>query len=216
MVFDKDGVLVDSEPIKLAALEELFLDFPASFEAIRAFNRANIGMPRREKLEHFFGQIIQAPDTEARVEEYLDRAYWHMRATLMRAPATPGLIDFIRSSTHPKYVCSVAVREEVEDQMEALGLRDAFAGLFAYPERKADVLRALSQSHEDPVLFWGDTMRDYQAAQEAGVAFIGVCLDPERQAFGDLAVPVIVDFTDQDALHRAMWAALAAQGQAAS
>lgn len=196
-VFDKDGVLVDSEPIKLELFERLFDDFPLQSAAICAYNRKNVGMPRRQKLQHILKEILRLDDWDRQVDIYLDRSYHFIKEPLLKAPPMPGVLDFIHQSPNRKFVCSVALREEVMDQLEALSLIDAFEEVYAFPEQKAIALKALRDRNEGKVVFWGDTILDWQAAQAAGVGFIGVSKPGGHQAFQDMPeVPTIPDFQD--------------------
>jgi phosphoglycolate phosphatase-like HAD superfamily hydrolase len=202
-VFDKDGVIVESEPIKLRLFEELFAaDHAEHVPAIRKYNRANIGMARRDKLEYVLGNLIGIrEDLEREIDQYLDRSYHFVKAALLKAPPVAGVLPFIRESPHTKYVCSSALHAEVVDQLQALGIQDHFAEVYAFPDKKANVLLALKKLHPGkPIVFWGDTILDYNASQKAQVTFIGV-RKPDGNPFLDLGVHTISDFEDSAALH---------------
>lgn len=211
-VFDKDGVLVESEPIKLRLFEEMFAsDYPDAVPAIRAFNRENVGLARRDKLRHVLGTIIGLDgDLEAQIDHYLDHSYHFVKAELVQAPPVAGVVPFITGAPHTKYVCSSALHAEVIDQLEALGIPDEFAEVYAFPDKKADVLLQLKALHPgQPIVFWGDTILDYQASQKADVHFIGI-RKPDDNPFENLGVHTIPDFQNGDAIHS--WIATHAQG----
>ena len=199
-VFDKDGVLVESEPIKLVRFEELFEEEYAEYvPPIRALNRSEIGMARKEKLVLVFRDIIGLNDEalSKTVDAYLERSYHFVKEALLKAPALPGVIEFIHQSPNTKYVCSNALHAEVMDQLVTLQINDAFQKIFAFPDKKADVLANLKLEHAPhPIVFWGDTKFDYEAAVSAEVAFIGLDKDSHND-FKGLNVHTIKDFTDQ-------------------
>ena len=202
-VFDKDGVLVESEPIKLRLFEEMFAeDYPEHVAAIREFNHANIGLARRDKLEHVLGTIIGICDAlEDEIDRYLDKSYHFVKEALIKAPPVAGVLPFIQESAHTKYVCSSALHAEVVDQLEALGIENAFEDVYAFPDKKADVLNELKARHpEQPIVFWGDTILDYQASQSAQVTFVGI-RKPHANPFEKLDVHTIPDFQEGAALH---------------
>lgn len=195
---------MESEPIKLRLFEEMFAqDHPEAVPSIRQFNHANIGLARREKLHHVLGTILGIKDDlEEEIDRYLDLSYHFVKEALIQAPPVAGVLSFIRESPHPKYVCSSALHPEVLDQLEALDLSDHFLEVYAFPDRKADVLNRLQATHPGrPVVFWGDTLLDYQAACAAEVTFIGV-RKPESNPFAHLNVHTIPDFTDAKGLHQ--------------
>ncbi len=203
-VFDKDGVLVESEPIKLRLFEEMFVsDYPEAVPAIKAFNRENVGLARRDKLHHVLEAIIGIrEDLEAKIDHYLEHSYHFVKKALLEAPPVAGVLAFLRSSAHTKYVCSSALHAEVIDQLEALQIRDQFAEVYAFPDKKADVLTKLKALHPgQPIVFWGDTILDYRASVEARVNFIGI-RKPEADPFEDVDAHTIPDFEKGDELHR--------------
>ncbi len=202
-VFDKDGVIVESEPIKLRLFEELFAKEHAEHvPAVREFNRANVGMARRDKLVHVLGNVIGiTEDLEREIDQYLDRSYHFVKEALLKAPSVAGVLPFIQESPHTKYVCSSALHAEVVDQLQALDIEDLFTEVYAFPDKKAEVLSALKERHPGrPIVFWGDTILDYNASQKAQVTFIGV-RKPDGNPFADLGVHTIPDFADGAALH---------------
>lgn len=202
-VFDKDGVLVDSEPIKLALFERMFDDVdPARMQAIRSFNRSNVGLARKDKLRHILGEILRVESLEEQIDDYLDRSYHFIREALVRAPAVPGVVEFIMESPNRKFVCSAAIAPEVDDQLVSLSLTDAFEGVYAFPHKKAEVLRRLKEEHRRPVVFWGDTTLDLHAARQAGVTFIGVQKAGQQTFANHPRVATIADFRDVGALRR--------------
>ncbi len=210
-VFDKDGVLVESEPIKLALFEELLgQDYPQHVDAIRKFNREQMGLARKDKLRHVLGEIIGITERlDDKIEEYLDRSYHFVKKELIKAPPVTGVLEFIASSPNPKYVCSAALHPEVMDQLDALDIRDAFDEVYGFPDKKADVLRRLKDRHSgQPIVFWGDTLFDYEASVAARVNFIGL-RKVGHSTFDTLDVHTIDDFTDADALRH--WIASNAQ-----
>ena len=201
-VFDKDGVLFNSEPIKLGAFESLFEEFADHFDEICTFNRSNVGAPRPDKLEHIFRHILEfsPEEVEHKVEEYLAKAADLVSTLLPSAPLMPGVSELVRNAPCAKYVCSNAPCEEVHEQLEHHDLISAFEEIYAHPHRKADVLVSLGQKFNKEIVFWGDTIRDYQAAVEAQnrggtVHFVGVERYDKADVFVGLAVPVITDFT---------------------
>jgi nucleoside-diphosphate-sugar epimerase/phosphoglycolate phosphatase-like HAD superfamily hydrolase len=209
LVFDKDGVLFNSEPVKLAAFESLFDEFPEHSEAIRNFNRTNVGAPRPEKLGHIFKTIFGYSDEKALSmrDEFMRRAAELVGRLLPSVPLAPGAEMLLRESPCPKYLCSAAPEEEVREQLDHHGLTELFEDTFADPNKKADVLRRLASEYPNrKLVFWGDTIRDLKAAKAAEVYFVGVERYDRVEVMNDPHVPVIRDFTGgcgiKDALER--------------
>ena len=125
---------------------------------------------------------------------------------------TEGLQEFLQEAPCKKYVCSAAPPEEVREQLDHHGIKKMFEGVYAHPHRKADVLRELKQRSGKGVIFWGDTIRDYQAALEAGVLFIGVERYDKADVFVGLEVPIIANFAAGGGLDELMVPGDSSQG----
>lgn len=197
-VFDKDGVLFNSEPVKLAAFESLFEAFPEHAERIRQYNRTNVGAPRPEKLEYIFSEVFGYDSEEVALkrDEFLERAAELVGRLLPEVPLTVGAESLLRESPCPKFLCSAAPAQEVEDQLAHHNLADLFKDTFADPNKKADVLKKLGAAFPGrKLVFWGDTIRDYDAAKAAGVYFVGVERYDRIKVFDDTSVPIIQDFS---------------------
>lgn len=207
LVFDKDGVLVDTEPIKLRLYNRLFDGSPEQQRAIAAFNQQSVGMAREEKIERILKEILKVEDTgrEAQLRHFMDKARELLEDDLLAAPAVPGVEAFIKNSPEPKFLCSIALRTEVESQVSHMGLENYFLEIYAFPARKTEVLRELRERYGRPVVFWGDTLLDYQAACEADCGFIAVETDHVRRPFASMDVPKIPDFTDFEKVRKLAW-----------
>lgn len=195
LVFDMDGVILQSNEIKHQALLRLFDDFPEDLPEIAAYDRRSGGVPRRHKFAHIWREILclcYSPEVE---EEFISRYAELLRDGMLRAPLVDGIMDFLASTPIPKYVSSAAPQEEVEAQLAARGLLGHFVAVFGSPTAKLEALRAVigrEACSPKEVLFLGDARADYDAAQAAGTAFAGVIR--ERNDFEGLRCPTLMDF----------------------
>src|SRR5258708_2592502 len=68
LIFDCDGVLLDSNQIKTAAFARLFAAHPDHVPAILAYHRRHGGVSRYEKFKYIHDTILQTPLSESRLQ----------------------------------------------------------------------------------------------------------------------------------------------------
>jgi phosphoglycolate phosphatase-like HAD superfamily hydrolase len=176
IVFDFDGVVLESGDIKTDAFVELFSEWPEHRSAIRAHHLANLGISRFEKFRWIYANLLrrELPDSECMAlgERFsaiaLDR--------VLACPFVPGALDTL-TRLHgrlPLFVASGTPEEELLHIVDARGLARFFDEVHGSPKRKPDVLRSLLSRRgwsADRVLFVGDGETDHRAAVEVGTCF---------------------------------------------
>jgi len=133
VIFDFDGVLVNSEPLHFRAFEEV-----AAAEKIELteaeYYTDLIGFDDKGAFKHLFasrGRELD-PKTFLRV---MTRKSEVMRELIERRQykALPGVEEFVRGlwRNYPLAICSGALREEIETMLEGIALRDCFGVIVA-------------------------------------------------------------------------------------
>ena len=212
VVFDLDGVIVKTNLVKHAAMLSLFADHPEQQGAISEFILANGGVPRRAKLAHLLQHNLRTEPTDALLSEYLRRYAIQLDHQLAVAPMVEGVGEFIARYSGTRYVCSSAPEAEVHEQVSRRSLRRHLAAVYGGTTPKPHALRAIAASHPNqPVVFFGDSVGDYEASCQAGVAFVGIVC--ERDNFQGMTVVKLQDFAHRATVEQAMLRA-ATQGAA--
>lgn len=200
LVFDFDGVILDSEPIKLEAFSTIFADSPHALDRIRKYNAQHRGVPRSDKIRYICEYVLRVDDLEATVQHYLMLYADTLQTALLHAPLVPGIRHFLDQTPQPKLICSSAPAKEVTILLDAHNVAQYFVQVFGYPARKLQVLQQLKQQY-DSLIFFGDAIADYEVAQAAYVPFIGVTGPTARHRFTNLDIPAIDQFTDATRIH---------------
>ena len=195
IVFDFDGTLVDSNPIKRRAFELCFSEFPAQKEGILAYCGGNNHVTRSEKFRHVYENILKmdyTPEVEKKLHLRFER---ETTEQIVRAPEIPGASEFIRNA-RPKHRTALLSSTPHPILLEILERR-GWSGWFdlkqGAPVNKAAWLKGLEKAGWPPeqVLFFGDTPEDARSAQTAGCRFIPVA----NSALSD-GSPVLTDFKE--------------------
>jgi len=126
ILFDFDGVLVDSEPVHFECWREILKPF--GLELDWATYRDNgIGVSDRELLALLCRQVTPPLNLDVLVAEYPRKRALFRTLMLERNPFSSEVLDLIsKLSRHRLGVVTSSGRTEVEPVLAAGGIRDAF------------------------------------------------------------------------------------------
>ena len=178
IIFDFDGVIVESVGIKDQAFAMLFQDHPQHLEEIITYHLSHNATIRFEKFRYITENILQQKYTEARAQELQKKYSQFVLTRIIQCPLVKGAEDFLThfSQVMPLFLASVNPAQEIEEILNKRNLKKFFKKIYAHPWLKKDaileILRDEDKSQNEAV-FIGDSLEDYHAAREAGVFFIG-------------------------------------------
>lgn len=179
LVFDCDGVILDSNRIKTDAFRSVALRYGSDVaEALVQFHVQHGGMSRYRKFEHLLVNILGQAGDEKEVQT-LASAYGEcVYRELLQCDITPGLHELRKATADQAWmVVSGGDEAELRRVFEARGLDVLFErGVHGSPATKDVILqRELSSDNlKHPALFVGDSRYDHEAAQRAGLQFVFV------------------------------------------
>lgn len=180
IVFDFDGVILQSVDIKTRAFEKLFAaETPEAVARIIAHHLAHGGVSRFEKFRHAYREILKRPlSAEEEVALGL-RFNTLVEEAVSVCPWVPGAREFLeaRHKLLPLFVASGTPQEELARIVERRGLKEYFRAVYGTPAKKDAILRSIAASLRcgaADLLMVGDAMTDHDAARATGAAFIGV------------------------------------------
>jgi phosphoglycolate phosphatase-like HAD superfamily hydrolase len=182
IVFDCDGVILDSNRIKTDAFRDAALPYgEAAAAELVAFHAANGGISRYVKFTRFLENIVpeHAPGREGPCLEILLEVYAQRVRTGLMNCAVAAKLDALRAATPSArwLIVSGGDQSELREIFAARGLASYFdGGIFGSPDTKDAILsRELSAGTiRHPALFLGDSRYDFQASRAAGLDFIFV------------------------------------------
>ena len=132
VVFDMDGVLVDSEPLHFRAVREILASHHATYT--ERDNQAFFGATDAELFRIL--RIIHnlEPGTEALVREKTDALVRLIRAEPRPLPGVPEIPRRLRGQGVPLGLASSSVRPLIDATLDVLGLADCFAAIVSGEE----------------------------------------------------------------------------------
>ena len=199
VIFDFDGVILESVDVKGWAFQKLFENYPAVQARILAFHHENGGLPRSNKIRHILKEFLGLPADDAVVEAYCDRFSGLVFQRVVDSPFVPGAFEALEAFAGKlaMFVVSGTPHEEMNRIVDAKGLRKYFRGIYGSPESKTEwTRRILAENTLTPreVLWIGDAASDNRAAQPHGIRFVLRSWAGNQDVFRDL----LVDFKMND------------------
>jgi phosphoglycolate phosphatase-like HAD superfamily hydrolase len=179
IVFDFDGVLVESVDVKTQAFAALYS--PYGTDVVRlvvGWHLAHGGVSRFQKFRHFHSEFLRRELGEVEEQELGRRFSQLVEDAVVASAWVPGALEFleVHHLRLPLYVASGTPHDELQRIVLRRGMAGYFRSVFGSPASKGEILSSiLSATGYSPqrVLMVGDATTDYEGALQAGTAFVG-------------------------------------------
>lgn len=182
LVFDCDGVVLDSNKVKTEAFYNAALPYgEAAAQALVDYHVANGGISRYRKFEYFLDTLVarHARDIGGPGKQSLLDAYAEaVRHGLLNCAVTPGLAQLREATPDARWlIISGGDQAELREVFAQRGLAQMFdGGIFGSPASKDEILadQLASGNIRPRALFIGDSRYDHVASVAAGLDFLFV------------------------------------------
>ncbi|MDD5271738.1 MAG: HAD hydrolase-like protein, partial [Methylovulum sp.] len=166
-ILDCDGVVLDSNTMKIAAFRTALAAYPKSVVArFSDYQARNFGRSRYVLFKDFFNFLEREPEA-GEIDGLLDRYAVIVRSAYLDAPLTPGCLETLAhlAAFGPVYIASGSDQTELRWVMQQRSLTGYFTGIYGSPQSKTDILASLAPAAGERALFIGDAKADLEAAQ---------------------------------------------------
>lgn len=199
IIFDFDGVIVESAGLKTEAFRTLFADRADRIEAIVDLHRRHAGVDRFTKFEMIYRDILREPLAASTCRDLGARFAQLVEDEVANCPMVPGAGELLAALDRrvPMAVVSSTPQQELERVVARRGLWHFFEAVRGNPPAKSEAVRALLVERKwtaAQVLMIGDAAADFAAAYTNGIAFIGRLTPEDPYAFPP-EVPTVRDLT---------------------
>ena len=199
IIFDFDGVIVNSSNIKADAFEALFSRYGKSvgIEA-RKYHIKNEGFPRSQKFEYINKHLIESKKKDNL--QKLNEEYSKIVLTkIVNEKLSYGFKKFI--NTHKQdlnlYISSSAPYEELIYIINKKKINKFFNIISGFPPKKITQIKKILKDHKlikKNVYYVGDTVHDYQVSKKLDLNFIGYIKYGNK--FKDMKINLINSFNE--------------------
>ena len=177
MVFDCDGVLLNSNEVKTQAFFQAALPYgEQAAQALADYHVANGGVSRYKKFSYFLEHMVPAPLEDVTLDHLLARYAACVQEGLLNCEVASGLHQLREKTPGARWlIVSGGDQTELRSLFAKRQLASLFdGGIFGSPDTKDEIL-AREKSNGNivsPALFIGDSKYDHQASTAAGLDFI--------------------------------------------
>ena len=180
IIWDFDGVLIDSSEIRIFAFREILKDYSLDkVNKLINFHKKNDGLSRYVKIDYFFSDIInQSLDNKKKAS--LLKEFGKICSTKLdnKKLLIKETLKFINTNFSQKnfHIASGSDNEELNRLCISLGINTFFNSINGSPEIKKNIVgRIILENNYIPkeTCLIGDSVNDYEAALYNGIQFFG-------------------------------------------
>jgi len=180
ILWDFDGVIMDSMPIRSNGFRMVLKGYPESqVNELMDFHRSNGGLSRYVKFRYFFEKIRNESISDEEVQELASSFSQIMLASLInRDLLIQDSVSFIESnwSKYEMHIVSGSDSKELNQICDDLDLSRFFKSIFGSPTPKIQLVESIIKHNnysKNQIALIGDSINDYEAATTNGIDFIG-------------------------------------------
>jgi phosphoglycolate phosphatase-like HAD superfamily hydrolase len=180
ILWDFDGVIMDSMPIRGKGFEEVLNEYPSEQVAqLMQFHEQNGGLSRYVKFRYFFEKIRKESITEDQVLALAESFSKIMFQLLLDEKLLiADSVNFIKEnySHYEMHIVSGSDGKELRAICEGLKLAPYFKTINGSPTPKKELVAGLidyNKYNREEIVLIGDSINDFDAAVENGISFVG-------------------------------------------
>ncbi len=202
IIFDFDGVLVESVDVKTRAFARMFEgEGEEVVRGVTDYHLMNGGVSRVRKFKYYYEEILKRSLSEEKLAGLCDTFSRLVIDEVINSPYVIGAQEFLDEfySKLDFYVASGTPEGELREIVSSREMDIYFKGVYGSPAQKGDIARMVLRQngyHTKEVVFIGDSITDLEGAQDSGVRFIGRVADSEDTSFSGMGINVIKDLSD--------------------
>ena len=186
LLFDCDGVVLNSNSIKTKAFRAVTLPFgKKASDTLVSYHVANGGISRYKKFDYFVDEILPAtqPNNLATDRPLLKKKLLcefaaYVTKELVKCDIAEKIIELRHKTASASwFIVSGGDQNELREVFKHRGLDKYFdGGIYGSPFTKTDIVQQLSNERKlhHPALFIGDSRLDHQVAEAFKIDFLFV------------------------------------------
>jgi HAD superfamily hydrolase (TIGR01549 family) len=206
ILFDFDGVLVESVDIKTKAFASLFEEEGTQIvEKVVEYHLANGGVSRFLKFDYIFKTFLNK-EIDDEIRGKLGQQFSELvLQNVIDAPWVIGVTEFLEKFHQiiDIYLVSGTPEEELRYIIAEKNVSKYFKGVYGSPKTKGNIINYILSTAvytKEQVIFVGDSITDLNGALEADIPFIGRVPYNMDNPFNKYDVDIITDLRDLSCL----------------
>ena len=178
ILFDCDGVILDSNEIKTEAFFESVKSYgEEEANELADYNAKFGGITRKQKFEYFFENILGREPKEDEFQDLMMRFSEYVKRGLEDCDFSEGIFQLKRKLPKCKwFIVSGGDADEIRHSFRSKGLIELFDGIYGGPESKQEIFQMMKKKNllVSPSIYIGDSEFDHNSAKISGIDFLFV------------------------------------------
>lgn len=180
IIFDFDGVILDSVNVKTSAFESLYASYGKNIQQkVRNHHLQNGGISRFEKFKHYHKLFLGKNIDNKQLDNLADKFSKLVFNEVCNSNFIDGAFEFLKSvsKSYLTFICTGTPQSEIELILQKKSLNQFFNDIYGSPKSKESIINEIISKYNlsnQEIIFIGDAMTDYNAALRTNVKFIGV------------------------------------------
>ena len=178
LIFDYDGVIVDSVHIKTDAFVNLYKKYDKNIQLkIANFHIKNGGISRREKIKFFHKTYLKKKINNDELERFANQFSKFVYKKVIKAKEIKGVKNFLSIYSKKKklFVNSATPENElikiIKERKEDIFFYKVYGSPKSKFENLTNILKKYNNSKKN-FIFFGDAKQDLEAAIKCGIDFV--------------------------------------------
>lgn len=180
ILFDFDGVIIDSMQVRDYGFKLIFKDYDSDIvEEFIKYHRYNGGLSRYVKIRYFFEKLLNESIDEKHINELAEQFSSIMKKELVRDKyLISETVEFLKNNCSKYNLHIVSGSDEIELRFlcKELGLETYFISIHGSPTPKIKLVQQILEDKNyniQETLLIGDSINDLEAAKANNIRFIG-------------------------------------------
>lgn len=174
IIFDFDGVILNSHNIKTRAFYEIFYPYGKKIaNQAKAYHEKNQGISRYIKFRDIFKKFLKKKinKNEIRVLDFKFKKICFNKILKLKIPTL--LIKFFKNKkkNYNFFISTGTPQKEIEKILRIKKIYKYFKGVYGYPSSKIQHIKRIIKNKKN-TLFIGDALEDYYSAKYMKINFI--------------------------------------------
>lgn len=180
ILWDFDGVILNSNIIRTKGFIEIFKDFPNNYTAqLVKYHEEMGGLSRYHKIEYFFTKIVKKKIKQDEIFFYAEKYKSFILNNLVNKRFIINeTLDYIKQNRNifSMHIVSASDENELKQICKELELDSFFCSIHGSPTAKKENIMSLLKFNKlikEEVVLIGDSINDYEAAVYNKIDFMG-------------------------------------------
>lgn len=178
IIFDFDGVIVDSIEAKTNAFEQLYNQYGDDVkQKVKDYHLRNGGVSRFEKLKYYHKNFLGVDLNKYELKDLASSFSKIVLEKVINASFVEGVSAYIqnKSKNLDLFISTGTPQKEIELILKARNIDVFFKDVFGSPDKKIVHIKKILEMQDlqsNEIIFFGDSLSDLEAAKYYDINFI--------------------------------------------